>query len=674
MESKPHNHTYMSRQNLADISHYARGTLDSLERGAGELPQWVNHLVSETRTHMQDVGHYLREQARLGRRFGSGSAPWYGIAGLQPPGGKVYSGHEPGHVSKGPSAHMARKNLREIAQYADESTEVLKANSGIFPAWIEHKLSVAAQNMDTVGHYLDNEGEEGRKYGSGIPGDAGDVAYFYGIADGMGGRHKPEQWSEAFQLKIYEQGWREGNQQKNDPESQPKRARCYGLADARMQRYNDRWAKTPYKHIYDAAFEEVNGRRFAGKGGAGRGASGRGGPRGGARAGGGRPASASSGRPGAPTRGGRGQHPRRHKQKHPTYVYPAWGYPYHPWWGHLGYYPAPIDVEKEYEIPAVKHVYSHKVKRQLMPEISDSHGVIGMTGSGFGYVPDVLVIRYRIGTGEWRIDRAPILSRSDGSLEFAVPVSASVLPGFALGDIGFYVNGDIVSFAGSFFANLPRPWNPFAKRRRYGVVKGKKKGKKGRGRGRQYCSDMGSPRRYAAPDSSIPPEFTHDFHPPEPSGPLMPSNVMVTFPPSRMLEDHRSVNWSRMMEEPTNRRRYGVPGHPYGTPGWAGAGGVAQRPLAAIRGGAMQNRPVRGDGSMGDVSMGDGSMDMAIQGRRFAEVRTFGPGLNAGQAGVETLGGRAGARGPIGVQTYGSLGYASMGDGSMDMAIRGSRR
>jgi len=59
-------------------------------------------------------------------------------------------------------------------------------------------------------------------------------------------------------------------------------------------------------------------------------------------------------------------------------------------------------------------------------------------------------------------------------------------------------------------------------------------------------------------------------------------------------------------------------------------------------------------------------------GHRFAgQDRTFGPGLSAGQAGVQTLGG-AGKRGPMAVQTYGSLGYASMGDGSMDMAIRGA--
>ena len=59
-------------------------------------------------------------------------------------------------------------------------------------------------------------------------------------------------------------------------------------------------------------------------------------------------------------------------------------------------------------------------------------------------------------------------------------------------------------------------------------------------------------------------------------------------------------------------------------------------------------------------------------GRQFGgQDRTFGPGLSAGQAGVQTLGG-AGKRGRMAVQTYGSLGYASMGDGSMDMAIRGA--
>jgi len=117
---------------------------------------------------------------------------------------------------------------------------------------------------------------------------------------------------------------------------------------------------------------------------------------------------------------------------------------------------------------------------------------------------------------------------------------------------------------------------------------------------------------------------------------MEPSHMEYTMPPNRMLEPNRQGEQSRMLWHQTGRR-FGVPGIPAGQPGWAGAGGVAQIP-----------HPSRG--------------------MRRSPDRTFGPGLSAGQGGVQTFGGRGG--GPAAVQTYGSLGYASMGDGSMDMAVR----
>ena len=687
------NHTYMSRQNLADISHYSKLSLEKLERGAGELPQWVNHLLSVSRAHMQDVGHFLREQAKEGKRFGgmhsntefiSGGlasgmnprhfdpsqlrvgtevemehtndprvareiasdhlaehphgyyealakmegelesrAPWYGIAGLQSPRHRRFSGHEPGHAKKGPPAYMARKNLREIGGYADASQDLVESGAGIFPAWVEHKLSVVAQNMDTVGHYLENEDMEGRKYGSResipFPGDMGDVAYNYGIADGMGGQHRPDRW-DVSQINVYEQGWREGNQQKNKTDSQPRRAHHYGMADAlEGNDFSDRWAKTPYLEIYRAAQEEINGRRYGARGGAsggGRGGVARGGPRGpGPSGGGGRPGQPA--RPGVPGMGGRGRHFRRHRHRQPSYIYPAWGYPDHPWWGHLGYYPAPLYVEEEYPIPVVRHVYAHRVKRQLLPEIPDSFGVIGMTGSGFDNVPDALVISYRIGTGAWRSDKAVILTRDDGNMEIAIPVSDKVLSGFALSDIGYYMNETFVSFGASFFSTVPRPWNPFVRRRRFGAACISSIN-------RDVPSIRGERRLYA---STEPPEaeYAEQFAAPPPLRPLQASKMMQMFPPNRMLEDNRMGKWHRMEGEPTGRQ-FGTP-----PPGWAGNGGVAQVSLAVARGGEREGpRAVQTYGSLGYASMGDGSMDMAARsgGRTFAQTEQRGRDLS----------------------------------------------
>ena len=74
-------------------------------------------------------------------------------------------------------------------------------------------------------------------------------------------------------------------------------------------------------------------------------------------------------------------------------------------------------------------------------------------------------------------------------------------------------------------------------------------------------------------------------------------------------------------------RRFGVPGHAAGTPGWAGAAGVAQKahpgPGGCMRGARNKKGLRQGSGaahaygSLGYASMGDGSMDMATDGRRF---------------------------------------------------------
>ena len=119
-----------------------------------------------------------------------------------------------------------------------------------------------------------------------------------------------------------------------------------------------------------------------------------------------------------------------------------------------------------------------------------------------------------------------------------------------------------------------------------------------------------------------------------PNAPMRVGAMEYTMPPNRMLEPHRQGEQSRMLWHQTGRR-FGNP-----PPGWIGAGGVAQIPHPNM-------------------------------GMRPAPDRSFGPGLSAGQGGVQSFQGGAG---PMAVQTYGSLGYASMGDGSMDMAVRQGRR
>jgi len=165
-----HSALHIAHQNLFDIGYYANLALDQLEPNAGELPQWMNNKVSIVRTHMKDVGHFVRFQAHEGKSFAGDFDPGY----------------------------IARKNLREIAQYADAVLSATKRAGSPLPAWANHKLSSAAELMDCVGHTLVNEAAEGRRYGGG-----------HGGADAL------QSWI------IREAGWNDGRrygQPKEGPE------------------------------------------------------------------------------------------------------------------------------------------------------------------------------------------------------------------------------------------------------------------------------------------------------------------------------------------------------------------------------------------------------------------------------------------------------------------------
>jgi len=167
----------MYRRLLESIAMYSQKMLDLLEYGAGDFPQWTNDLISESRTHIADVTHFLRGQANEGIRYGQANH------------GRAY---------------MATANLRQIHQYAKECLGLMTQGAGHFPAWVEYKISVVAEYMDLIGHWLENEGAEGRQYGSHlhpVPGDAGDEALYRGRADGIIGKHRNPYSPNSFQRK-----------------------------------------------------------------------------------------------------------------------------------------------------------------------------------------------------------------------------------------------------------------------------------------------------------------------------------------------------------------------------------------------------------------------------------------------------------------------------------------
>lgn len=180
-------HTQLYIRLLESISYYSKKSINILHDSAGDLPQWVSDVLSSTRTHIKDVTHFLRGEANHGIRYGS------------------HDGHG--------RAYIAWKNLREIANYADESLSYIEKDSGILPAWTENKISICAEYMDLIGHWLENEKAETRRYGSFLyptPGDTGDEALYRGRADGIAGIHKNPYSPNDFRNRIYEQGFSEG--------------------------------------------------------------------------------------------------------------------------------------------------------------------------------------------------------------------------------------------------------------------------------------------------------------------------------------------------------------------------------------------------------------------------------------------------------------------------------
>jgi hypothetical protein len=130
--------TYMARQNLHDIIRYAKLSLDLLHEGAGEIHPMMLFKAARARSNMQDVGHFLRYQNYQGRKYGTNIT----------------------------NSYLFKKCMREIMHYANDILSNLENGAGEFPQWVNHKISVTAEYLDCVGHYLENEAAEGRRYGA----------------------------------------------------------------------------------------------------------------------------------------------------------------------------------------------------------------------------------------------------------------------------------------------------------------------------------------------------------------------------------------------------------------------------------------------------------------------------------------------------------------------------
>ncbi len=401
-------HAEAYRRLLESISHYSKLALSLLESGAGDLPQWTGDVISAVRTHMKDVTHFLRGQADHGIRYG---------------------GDPHGH------AYMATKNLREISEYADEALGHMTQGAGHFPAWVENKISISAEYMDLIGHWLENERVEGRQYGSHltpVPGDAGDEALYRGRADGITGRSRNPFSANNFQHKIYEQGFSEG----------------YG------RRFSGQKVYTWTDKIYIDR-PRGRGRGFGARGGgagAGGGRGGGGGGRGGAggRGGGdgagGRGGGGAEGRrhPGGEPGMGRGRGRRRRHRRHGINLFPYWNLPVEE-----------IDPSDNAVTPTVESITAY---------FDQNTPVIVLRGYGFVAIPGAEVgVESRISSKAPQGEMARIASRSDSHLAIRLsPYIGGIPAEVEILGIRYFDNRGDLALTGAFSFSSASRGNRFS--------------------------------------------------------------------------------------------------------------------------------------------------------------------------------------------------------------------
>lgn len=56
--------SYMAKKNIAEICHYCNRLQEIVDEGE-VLPQWIDHKISQMRTHMGDVKHYLEYEKEM---------------------------------------------------------------------------------------------------------------------------------------------------------------------------------------------------------------------------------------------------------------------------------------------------------------------------------------------------------------------------------------------------------------------------------------------------------------------------------------------------------------------------------------------------------------------------------------------------------------------------------
>jgi len=655
-------HVQMYRSLLQSIADYSQECLGILEQGAGDLPQWTNDIISRTRAWMKDVTHFLRGQDNRGVRYGSD-----------------YHGR----------AYMATKNLREIHEYALESLSYMTGD-GILPPWVEKKISVCEEYMDLVGHWLENEYVEGRRYGSylnPVPGDAGDEAYYRGQAAGIRGESRNPYPPNNVLHKIYNQAYQERVNRGPAIGDAGDIPLLEGRADGLIADYNNKYDESFGGNLYEQGFNEGYGtkeRRYGARGGSGGGGAGAGaagaagggaGARGGpAAVGGGR--AAGGGRPGGGRGRGRGEgrgrghrrggHHRPHA--HGRHIHPYYPQPYY--YIQPIYEPIPVVLEASTQEVAVAPILT-EVKAKLRDpkpgEGISQRGVIELRGLNLNVIEGIGIVYAYDNEGLLGGDTGPhtsqvkIINIGPNALVFELPVGPA--SHMMITDIAYFAYGQSRSLAQAFFDIVPYPFQPFqGGRRRYGAEtsrpskspgasrprpSGERPGGKRPGDGRPKTPSVGLTRQpqtsTLTPQEPQTPALTHHpgierIDPPPPSGPMLPSEMTQFMPPNRMVENHRGILHHRQLGQDTGRR-FGVPGFVAGEPGWAGNAGVAQSP--------HPTRRIR---------------------RSAPEDPTFGPDLSAGQGGLQPWPGG----GAMGKETYGSLGYGSMGIGSMDRAVQSS--
>ena len=90
---------------------------------------------------------------------------------------KVGPNLEPKHDSDG-EGHMAKRQLTDVHEYSGKMLQMLSDNTDLEP-WVQAKITIAADYIKTVKHYLEYEMKDGSMdqvipdYGANVP-DMGD--------------------------------------------------------------------------------------------------------------------------------------------------------------------------------------------------------------------------------------------------------------------------------------------------------------------------------------------------------------------------------------------------------------------------------------------------------------------------------------------------------------------